>query len=530
MIVGPLWAHFAFAGPTGGTQIAPMVGWIGDLGRLYWGLLYWNTRKSLFRLRGASGPAPCQHPSDSGAAGQTGCEACAGWRSKDRFLRLCPLLRQANGRRMCSVAAADVRPFWGRAAAAIVVSAAVLACCAVFLAFAGFRAVGYRVPLRVVAWPPAWHQIGQARADYYYQLAVRSFNSGDIRQSYMALNQAYALDPHNFTSDRLLAQLAQIGSPDFSDTIYSRLLLEDKAHFEETGEMWMRALIARGDFPSVGGLAARMLRGQASHVPAWVQALLFAEGMTGDTRSSERLLAGKDPIPEGARSSLLLARSVRACSPDERATVIRLRLDGAPSHFEVFYLLNQLIELGRASEVAAYVEGPGGQSLDSYDSEALKMDAYASLGWGLLVRREIGSLVERGPSAAVVALVAAHLVRHPDAENAEFFFQQLDLHPMPATAGYSGARRALLCVAGINGLDARLRQQGEAEARIVAGGFPVWQRIKDFFEGSGRGGNPASILPTLGPVPLDTMYAVFDHYRALNPNAWQNSKPRAPGG
>ena len=122
-----------------------------------------------------------------------------------------------------------------------------------------------------------------------------------------------------------------------------------------------------------------------------------------------------------------------------------------------------------------------------------------------------------------MSFIAAHLVRHPDSECAEFLFQQLDTRPIPATAEYSGARRALLCVAGVNGLGARLKELGEAEARVSGSGFPAWLRIRDFFDGSGRGKNPAAILPALGPVPLDTLYAVYDHYRTLNPELWSGA-------
>ena len=496
-----------------------MLGWFGDLGRRYWGLLYWNARKSIFRLMGASGCAPCQHPSDSGAAGQTGCEACLGWRSAGRFRRLCPLLATTpGGQRVCSVAAAQVRPFWGRAAAAFGASAAVLAAVSVLAAFSGLRAIGYRVPLRVVAWPPAWHQMRQVRADYYYRLAVRSFASGDVRRSYLALGQAYALDPHNFAADRLLAELAQIGNPDFSDAIYARLLSEDREHFDDTGQAWIRALIERGDFSQAANVAGRMLLGQAARAPAWTQAMLFAERMTGEPGPVDRLLASKEALPAGVRSVLSLARSLRTGDPEERERLARLHLSGTPTPFEAYYALSRLLELGRASEVSAYVEGGAGR-LDPYDSEALKLDAYSSLGWGLLVRREIGSLLERGPSVGAVSLVSAHLVRHPDPESAEFLFQQLDLHPVPAAAEYSGPRLALLCVAGVNGLDNRMRQQGEAEARIVGGSFPAWLRVRDFFDGAKHGGNPASIMPALGMLPLDTMYAVFEHYHAPGPPA-----------
>ncbi len=496
-----------------------MTGWFGDLGRLYWGHLYWNLRKSLFRLRGASGAAPCQHPSDSGLAGETGCEACAGWSDRGRFHRLCPLLATApDGRRVCSVNASAVRPFWGRAVLLYAGSAAAAACLAVLAAFAGFRMIGYRVPLRVVAWPPAWKRIHGARADYFYRMALRSFDAGDIRQSYLALSQAYALDPDNLAVARLLAQLTQIGNPDYSDAIYARLLDQDRANFESVGEDWVRALIARGDFASVAGLSSRMLREGAKRVPAWTQALVFSERMTGDPAEIDRLLSGPARIPEEARSVFSLDRSIRTGSPEQRLRVVQLYMGGATSALELYFSLTRLIELGRPSDVATFVEGPAGAALNSYDREALKLDAYAGMGWHLLVRKEIAYLLEQGASAPVVTLIAAHLVRHPDAETAEYVFQLFDRRPVAATAEFSGPHLALLCAAGVNGLGARVKQEGECFGRIVGGSFPAWMRARDFFDGAAHGGNPALVMPALGQVPLELMYAVFEHYRAITPH------------
>ncbi len=62
-------AQIEFAGCLVCRQNRSMSGWMGDLGRLTWGMLYWNLRKSIFRFRGGSS-APCQHPSDSGVAGR----------------------------------------------------------------------------------------------------------------------------------------------------------------------------------------------------------------------------------------------------------------------------------------------------------------------------------------------------------------------------------------------------------------------------------------------------------------------------
>lgn len=504
-----------------------MAGWLGDLGRLYWGLLYWNTRKTLFRLRGAGGRAPCQHPSDSGEAGATACEACVGWASSARFRRLCPLLAQSGGRRVCGVSSTRVMPFWARAFAVYGASAAILAAAAVLCAFTGFRAVGYRVSLRAVAWPPAWREVWRARADYYYRLGLRSFNAGDIRQSFLALNQAYALDPRNFEADRLLAQLAQIGSPDFSDSVYSRLVVEDQEHREDDAQLWVRALMERGDFPGVSSLAERMLTGGTRRGAPWAQAILFAERMTGDPSGLDRLIASKRAFPDGVASAFSLAVSLRGLDAGRQAGLVRLHLSTATTPFDVYYSLLRLNDLGWASEVAGFAEGASGGVLDPYDREAIKLDAYAALGWDVLLRREIASLVERGPGSIVASLVAAHLVRHPNPATAEYAFQQFDLHPLPAAPESSGPRLALLCAAGVNGSGARMRQQAEAEGRIVGGSFPAWLRVRDFFEGPERGANPSAFLPAVGSLPIDTLYAVYDHFRALNPGLWRSVPARA---
>jgi len=92
-----------------------VIGWTADFFRLAWSLLYWNARKSCFRLRGGARRAPRQHPRDSGRALETQCEACLHWDRPARFARVCPLLVATPVGLRCSARAVDVRPFWGRA-------------------------------------------------------------------------------------------------------------------------------------------------------------------------------------------------------------------------------------------------------------------------------------------------------------------------------------------------------------------------------------------------------------------------------
>jgi hypothetical protein len=488
--------------------------WLGDLGRLAWGLLYWNARKTAFRVRGARGVPPCQHPSDSGRAHETSCEACRGWRDAGRFRRLCPLLEvRADGRRVCSVDAREVRPFWGRALLIGFGTAAAAAALAVGGAFVTLRAVGYRVPLSAVAWPPAWHRIRQARADYFYRLAVAAFSTGDVRQGFLALNQVYSLNPGNVEAALLLAQFMQIANPDYSDSIYTHLLLEGRGNAEEVAQAWYRALLSRGDFASGGRLSGRMLREGAPHAPAWVEGVLFAERMTGNPAELDRLLAGPSPLPAEARSVLTVARDIRSGTAEERARQVALSVGGATRPFELFRFLGWMTELGRPSDVVAFLEGPGGASLEPYDREALKLDAYSALGWQVLERKETSFLLDQGPSAPVVTLLAAHLIRNPDAAGAEFVFSQLDSKPLPPNAGNAGAHLALACMAGVNGLDSRLRQVATLLGWSAGEKSAAWGKLQEFFGGAAPSKNPAYFLPLLHQLPLEVVYAVDAHYR-----------------
>ncbi|HEY1794241.1 MAG TPA: hypothetical protein VGG34_15095 [Opitutaceae bacterium] len=492
-------------------SLGDMRAWLGDLGRLCWGLFYWNARKTLFRARGASGRAPCQHPSDSGRAGETVCEACIGWRGTARFRRLCPLL-VADGRRVCSVDARDVRPFWGRAAFYFLGSASLAAILAVLGAFGAFRAVGYRVSLKAVAWPPAWRQVHEARADYFYRMALEAFRSGDVRRCYLALGQAYALDPGNADASRLLAQFMQIGNPGFSDALFAHLVFGRRGDFEGTAQIWLRSLLSRGDFVSCAGLASRMLGQRTRSAGAWTQALLFAESMTGESRESDAVLRDAGSVPGEARAVLLLARGLRSGTGQERRAAARVFLGGAATKFETYYCLRRLAELGDPSGAVAELDANPG-ALDPYDSESLRLDAYSMLGWHDVERQRVALILDSAATPVAVELVAAHLVRYPDAGTAAALFALLDARPLPNTPEDSGARVSLLCAAGVNGLRGRMAQEADEVAKVTGGPFPAWDRIQEFFGDTPGTRNPAAILPGLGQLPLDMAYALFRHYR-----------------
>lgn len=373
---------------------------------------------------------------------------------------------------------------------------------------------------------PAWHRVHKARADYFYRMALRTLAAGDVRQSYLALSQVYTLDPGNIDAAKLLAQFTQVSNPDFSDGIYSRLVLGRRGDYEETAQVWLRALLSRGDFAAAGGLAGAMLSEGGKNAPAWTQAVLFAERMTGDPGEVDRLLAGPGPIPDESRSVLSLAKSVRTGSPEERLKVVGLYLGGATTQFEIYYSLGRMAELGRAADVVAFLDGPGATALEAYDRESLKLDACSILGWHAQERKEMAFLLERGVTAAAVNLIAGHLVRHPDSGSAARAFELLAQAPLAATPDNAGSHMALLCMAGVNGLGDRMKQESDVVGGIIGGSFPAWERVREFFAGSAvRMRNPASILPALGQMPLEMLYAFSARYHAAPAPALA-----APGG
>ena len=164
------------------------MGWLTDIFRICWGFFYWNSRKSVYRWSGRRGVCPCQNSSDSGRAGQTGCDAALNFDKPIRFRTVCPLLQPTvEGTLMCSVDSADVRPFWGRVIASSVMSAALIYAAMVLAVFGFMRQVGYPVTVEMIGWPPNWSEINQAKSRYFLQNAQNAYEKGELSETVMSL-------------------------------------------------------------------------------------------------------------------------------------------------------------------------------------------------------------------------------------------------------------------------------------------------------------------------------------------------------
>lgn len=155
-----------------------MLGWLADFFRLLGGLFYWNIRKTWFQQRRGRSPCPCQSPSDSGLAFETGCEACVQWSRPIRFRRVCPLLVETLDGLRRSGNTADVRLFWGRTLRYYGGMLGTLYVIAVLAVFVFLRTIGYPVSILDISLPPLWHRLAHARGWYFFEQSQRAFTAG----------------------------------------------------------------------------------------------------------------------------------------------------------------------------------------------------------------------------------------------------------------------------------------------------------------------------------------------------------------
>lgn len=487
------------------------MGCFTDFFRLAWGFLYWNARKTVWRLRGMRERCPCQHPSDSGRAWETGCAAAAGWRSPERFRRLCPLLqRNREGRWRCSVSRDEVRPFWGRALA---FHGGILLGCylvATLAAFVFLRSIGYGVTYPGVLWPPAWEKFQGIRASFFLEKYQKSAAAGDMPQAILSLSTAYTLDPSNYGAGMLLARIWQASHPGLADQTYRRLLDDHPAQAADTARIWFRVLLARGDFHSVEQLAAERIVASPEQSPVWLNALVFANLRTGDD-TVPLALRDNAAAPGWVRDLLSLHLDLRAVPPDAALPRLVAAAQETTERLPFFLLCQRLIQLGFAREALTLMDNRSGL-LSLRDVVPLRLDALATIGWSTTLRSEIESMLIETPAPAVMDLMAAHLIRHPDAGLRALVFERLEQTPLPDSAASMPAWLALFCAAGVGRDQSRLDWSMRHLQTIP--GAPL--RSLDVI-GRALAEAPGSVrieryLPALSQLSLETTYALFDRF------------------
>jgi hypothetical protein len=504
--------------------------WLGDLGRFWWALAALNLSKTIYVIRKRRTRCPCQNPSDSGRAWETGCDAAAYWNDPARFRRVCPLLMKApDGRWRCSVDAARVRPFWLRAAAWTGGTAAALYVGCVLLAFAFLQAVGYPVRISSVAWPPAWHQIRESRAVYFFQRAEAALRANRTGEALLYLAQSYQLDPHAYMPGRILAQLWQTSENDVSNQIYRRLMDEHPAQRAETAQAWYLSLLARGDFKSIEVLAWERINAEKAEAGVWLNALLVASRRTHDTRFLEEA-SKASALPEFARQACAWELMTRGKSKVEAWRVLTAPPQADEAPFLLYYRIDWLIEAGYAGDALFQLNREQAR-LPAADRCWLLLDAYAALGWQSILQDQVGRLLAAGQTGTpLLELLCAHLIRYPNGPVLAQVADAFDKSPAGQADQGIGAYLSLYCAAGASGDWKRLQAAGTAMKSISGGKIVALDVLEHYFRTSGRSAPIERYLPVLPSMPVDIVYALYTYSDSHPPGILSDLKDgrRAP--
>lgn len=487
-----------------------MRGWIADLFRLPWALIYWNARKSWFQWRRGRTSCPCQSPSDSGRALETQCEACVSWARPGRFRRVCPLLVETSDGLRCSADTADVRPFWGRAG--LYYGVAALACYAVLVvvAFSFLRTVGYPISIVDVAVPVRWHKLQEARSWYFENRAEKAFEAGNTVEGLLYLSNAFDFDPANYRVGLKLAKNYQAGQPAQSDEIFNRLLQDHPDRREATAQEWFRALLARGDFPRITTLAQGQILAGSPRAAVWMRALLFATERTATDAPLAAILQSQTPAAKSWHRLLEVERLRRGGQlTDARAALEAAWPPGSPA-FTVFYRVDTLIRMNRAVSALDILAAQAGQ-LDGDTTARLRLDAFATAGAAQAREREFNELLARPLTPPMIVLLCTHLVRHPHADYFDRLCRKLKREPLSLNNDTAGVWFSLLCTAGAVGDKARLHEftvglRGASKTPFVALGL-----VEAYFRGETLEQRLTTFLPIL-PLPLEITYALLERY------------------
>jgi hypothetical protein len=494
-----------------------VLGWLADLFRLYTGLIYWNLRKSWFQLRRGRAACPCQSPSDSGRAFETGCEACVQWHRPARFRRVCPLLVETKDGLRCSANTPEVRPFWGRAAGyyggtLLGIYAAGVLCVFVFL-----RAVGYPVSVLDVGLPPRWHRLSHARAWYFFEQSRRAFAANHSAEGLLYLANAYEFDPSNYQIGITLAKNYQVGQPAQSDRVFAQLMRDHPAQRDPTAWDWHRALLARGNFPRIAALARDEIVVDPAHGHAWMRALLFATRQTGDVTPLQELWADRSPAVTRWRQVIeteLLVR--RGRTAEARAALVRPWPADAPP-YSIVYRVNALTGLHDTLAALDLLEANRATLRDDEAYVTLRLDALAAGG----VKNEWRAMVDRvltQRDLASIKILCAHLIRYPDAATFARLAEKVDREQVRLDADSAGIWFSLLCTAGAVGDQVRLHALTDKLKAASQSPFLALVGVEAFFLGRTAERRITTILPIL-PLPTEVAYALLERYPSEPPPA-----------
>lgn len=484
--------------------------WLADFFLFWWALLYWNARKTWFRLSGPTrDTCPCQNYSDSGHALDSRCSAIVHWRNPARFRRVCPLLTETKDGWRCGVDAERVRPFWGRAA--LFGGAALLALYlgGTLAVFAFLRTANYEITYATVAWPPRWSELRGSQERLYATRAQQALAAGDYAEAILALQLVCKINPRNYAAGITLASLSQVaGQPYVAEHIYARLMHEVPEQRPATAQVWVRSLLARADYAQIKPLATAMLTEDSGRREAWLHALLFAARQTRDTAALESVLNAPASLPDWcldlARIELLLLQR-----RTDQALPLLGRVQGRPgSAYVPYYQADRLMDLGRHEQAGQLIDAYGPR-LPLEEAAFLRLRLFAARGWTSLMEPEYDNLLSYPMSPRLAAQFCAWFIQSPDpaafARYADRFQQQgpaIDGNTLPLY--HANYLAAVACRDA-----ARAEKTATMITRLTSADAKALRALAELIS-QGDGRQQTTRLLPLVPLPVEVIYAILD--------------------
>ena len=393
-----------------------VLGWITDIFRICWGFIYWNSRKSVYRWTGRRGVCPCQNASDSGRAHETGCDAALNFTKPVRFRVVCPLLKpRADGTLMCSVDKEDVRSFWGRVVLTAILSVTLFYAALVLTIFGFMHQVGYPISIQMIAWPPKWSEINQAKSQYFLQNAQEAFNEGELTETVMSLSLAYEYDVYNYEAGFFLARLWQANRPEFSNHLYQELITHHPEHRIQTAQAWLRSLLPRADYHWIEKLAINALRFGDNSSPAWLNAFLFSNQRTANDTVIQNLLETPETLSPGVETVLRWEQHIRQSPPKAAREFLLQSPPSNSSDFVYYFQIRLLISMGFPIDAVDIING-GKNPLSDRDRITLELPALAEANFQRSYHKLFDNILRIPPSLGQIDILASHLITHPNQE------------------------------------------------------------------------------------------------------------------
>lgn len=440
---------------------------------------------------------------------ETGCEACLSWHSQARFRHVCPLLVSTPDGLRCSVDTAQVRPFWGRAFGFYGGSLLAVYLAAAFSLFVFLRVVGYPVNIFQLVWPGSWHRVAEVRGGFFLARSQQAFRADRPAEGMLYLTNAYQFDPNNYTIAFTLAQRLQLSAPLRSDEVYRRLLRSHPAERDATAQAWFRALLARGDFPGVQDLARQRVLEDSAHAAVWLRALIFATRQTADDAPLRELLDSTATAARPWRQLLETELLRRSHQPDRFRAALKQPWTDAPA-YALFYQISELTALGDTFEAADLI-GRYGHRLDDTARATLLLETYAAADARQARQALVSTLLSPTLSPPTIGLLAAHLIRHPDAELFDQLYERFMAQNLPANETTLDAYLALYCAAGVVGDWHKLHAIAAAIRRKKGGNIYTLGLAEAFFRGQTPQTRIAGLISAL-PTFLEVHYALLERY------------------